>query len=715
MKICLIADLHLPYHPSAVHYDVFEWALQDLQKKQADAVIFVGDFTAGGHSESLRIFKEKICGLSVPAVVIPGNSDYRTPDTAAEVRAMTSPLLTDVNGVKILSLADGEQSIPEEAYALLDSADENTVVCTHHPFECLPEPHRSRLTKWREAHPDVPLFFAHLHLAMRREDGSYILPAADPDKNIGAPPAISYYDTDTKELRKAHYHCPVPYDFAQYLALSCRRPETDIEYAITRRIGCIELRSEALTDADALLPLIGRWREAGGHTLSLHAPDVIVNGSYNTEVWNSFVSFAKAASADRITLHVPNIPSHTATDEVLGEIAEFAARNLDDLPDTFVIGIENMHMTAKDSVENHRFGYVPEECLRYMRILREHTAKKVGIHLDTGHARNNHPFSQKYTSGAWYAEVGSEIVGYHIHQYARNAAEKLENHQPIDNWYGKYISYASFFRAWEKGQLAKAPVILEIRPAPTQEPDGGYTKTFDLLDREIPVFDLHSHTHYSFCGRDLPQDLVDTMVKNGIRLLGITDHNYGIGARKAEYERVMRELAEANAEKIRILCGIEIATIPTHYDIKDPAEIAGYDYCLLEHIDHPDSLAKDDLFGFAEKLGIRCGIAHTDMFAYCDSRGYDRREFFRKLAEHGIFWEMNVSCDSIHRYREHAYVADFVNDPEKQEIIRDAGVYISVGFDGHRREDYDGYKVAEMVKFLKHVGIRTADQLFTDK
>ena len=33
MKLCLIADLHLPCHPDAVHYGMFEWALQDLQKK----------------------------------------------------------------------------------------------------------------------------------------------------------------------------------------------------------------------------------------------------------------------------------------------------------------------------------------------------------------------------------------------------------------------------------------------------------------------------------------------------------------------------------------------------------------------------------------------------------------------------------------------------------------------------------------------------------
>lgn len=703
MKLCLIADLHLPYHPESVHYDVFDWALQDLQKKQADAVVFAGDFTANGHLDALRRFREKLDGFPLPVITIPGNSDFRTPETAAEVRAMASGKITEIGNFRILSLNDGEHRLSEETYALLETADENTVVCAHHPFDCFPEPHRSRLKKWRESHPDVPLFTAHLHRAGWQNDGSYLLPAADPDKNIGTSPAIVYYDTDTKELRQTQYYCPVPYDFAEYLGLSCRRT-ADIGYAAERRLGCIELRGELLTES--VLPLLARWRNAGGHTLSLHAPELLANGQFNTEGWRSFAEFAKIVSADRLTVHVPNVPAHTVTDGFLVEIAEFLDEILSDLPDTLVLGIENMHMTAKDTPENHRFGYLPEECLRFLAILREHTSKKTGIHLDTGHARNNAPFSQQYTSGAWYAEVGAETVGYHIHQYAPNAAGVPENHQPLGDWYGKYISYASFFRAWQNGQLAKAPVILEIRP------EDGYKVTFDLLDQAVPMFDLHSHTHYSFCGRDLPQDLVDTMVRNGVRLLGITDHNYGIGRRKAQYLREMRQLAADNAGRLRILCGIEIATIPGNFDIAEPAEIAEYDYCLLEHIDHPDSLARDDLFGFAEKLGIRCGIAHTDLFAYCDRRGYDRREFFGKLAERGIFWEMNVSYDSIHRYREHPYVADFVNDPEKQAIVRDAGMYVSVGFDGHRREDYDGAKVAEMIKFLKNAGIRTADELF---
>ena len=70
-----------------------------------------------------------------------------------------------------------------------------------------------------------------------------------------------------------------------------------------------------------------------------------------------------------------------------------------------------------------------------------------------------------------------------------------------------------------------------------------------------------------------------------------------------------------------------------------------------------------------------------------------------------------MSYDSIHHYREHQYVIDFMNDESKMDIIRNSGVYVSVGFDSHRMEDYDGYKVHTMYEFLKNKGIKTADDL----
>ncbi len=710
MKICFICDLHLPYHSSAVQYDLLDWALQDARKKQAGVIVFPGDFTANGHPDALRLFAEKIREFDLPVIVSPGNSDYRTPETSETVAAYETSPLTEIAGWNILALYDGHAAISEEVYALLDSIDDRTVVIGHHPPECLRGEHASRMTAWRTAHPTVPYFFGHLHLAAQRDDSTYLLNAADPDKAIDEMPAISYYDTDTRVLRKTYYNCPVPYDFARYIGLSCKNIDPDLTYAVGRNVPYLELRGEATrTENTILLPLLEQWRENGGKLLSLHAPAPLLEaGRFAEKKWATFIKIAQNVRADRITLHVPEISVTEATDERLMQIADFLAEKLSVLPEDFMIGIENMHMTEDESVEHHRFGYLPEECLRYVRLLREPLPNPVGMHLDVGHARNNSPFREKYTLAAWYEEVGAEINGYHIHQVGMKNGE-LENHQPIDNWYGRFISYASFFRAWDKGSLAKAPLFLEIRP------DEGYRATFDLLDNEIPVFDLHSHTHYSFCGRDLPEVLIRTMIRNGVRLLGITDHNYGIGPRKAEYERVLRSFAAGYADRIRILCGIEIATLPPLYDLTSPAEIAGYDYCLLEHIDSPDSLAKDDPFGFAKMLGIRCGIAHTDLFAYCDNRGYGRRDFFQKLAEAGIFWELNVSYDSIHLYREHAYVADFINDPEKQAIIRECGVYVSVGFDGHRHEDYDGAKVAETVKFLKNAGIRTADELFSEK
>lgn len=229
-----------------------------------------------------------------------------------------------------------------------------------------------------------------------------------------------------------------------------------------------------------------------------------------------------------------------------------------------------------------------------------------------------------------------------------------------------------------------------------------------------PVFDLHSHTHYSACGRDEPEALVETVMAAGVDLLGITDHSYGIGARKAEYRERIEGLKEAFRGRIRLLCGIEIPSLPHVFDFPgfDFHEIRDYEYCLIEHITDPDSVIGKDLFAVCEKIGIRCGIAHTDLFAYCVQYGLDMKEFFGEMSRRGIFWEMNVNYDSIHQYREHTYVKDFMELSPMRDIIRDAGVYVSVGFDSHRREDYDGARVRAMNDFLRAEGILTADQLF---
>ena len=237
------------------------------------------------------------------------------------------------------------------------------------------------------------------------------------------------------------------------------------------------------------------------------------------------------------------------------------------------------------------------------------------------------------------------------------------------------------------------------------------------------IQDLHSHTYYSFCGKDAPSAVVEAAIDGGIETFGITDHSYGIGnSRKdvdygqhktLDYQRSIGAyldhislLKEKYASKIDIKCGIEIATLNRpHLLLPEGIDISGFDFCLLESIDSPDSVCKD-LFSFAKKLNCpKVGVAHTDLMGFLDGRGIDKLEYLREMADRGIFWEINVNYDSIHKYREHSYVKEFFESEEQQDIVRRSGVRLSVGFDGHRLEDYLPERVRSACERLSELHI----------
>lgn len=221
------------------------------------------------------------------------------------------------------------------------------------------------------------------------------------------------------------------------------------------------------------------------------------------------------------------------------------------------------------------------------------------------------------------------------------------------------------------------------------------------------IEDLHAHTRYSLCGRDEPYRVVERAISGGVDILGITDHNYGIGARKAEYLNEMGELKRAYNGRIRILRGIEIATLPGKALLPGD-DVSAFDFCLIEHIDYAESLVGARIGEYAKELGIPTGIAHTDLFAFAASIMREPAEFMRSLSEAGVFWELNVNYDSIHAYREHAYVAKFISSPEQRRAAREAGICLSVGFDGHREEDYLPERVKAMNNFLADEGLKRA-------
>ncbi|MBR6781635.1 MAG: PHP domain-containing protein [Clostridia bacterium] len=242
--------------------------------------------------------------------------------------------------------------------------------------------------------------------------------------------------------------------------------------------------------------------------------------------------------------------------------------------------------------------------------------------------------------------------------------------------------------------------------------------------------DLHSHTYYSFCGKDTPEAIVEAAIAGGLDTFGITDHNYGIGHAChglfcavanmgiANYERTLRRyfdhinlIKDKYADKIRVLRGIELCTLKNeqhpNFTLPEGADISFYDYCLIENLDSPVSVTGGDLFTYAKRCGTPVvGIAHTDLFGYIARLGVDPLDYFKRMADENIFWEMNVTYDSSHNYHQHQYFLDFFENEEQQDIVRRSGVRISVGFDGHRVEDYLPERVKGYCKRLTELGIK---------
>lgn len=242
------------------------------------------------------------------------------------------------------------------------------------------------------------------------------------------------------------------------------------------------------------------------------------------------------------------------------------------------------------------------------------------------------------------------------------------------------------------------------------------------------IQDLHSHTYYSFCGIDDPRDVVEAAIAGGIELFGICDHNYGIGfgrhdvySSKAvdfgnDYGRNLRRyfdhidlIREKYADKIKLLRGIEIATIMDgRLVLPENTDVSFFDYCLIEHIDSPKSCTGGDIFEYAKKLKCPVGIAHTDLFAHAERLGITPKDYFAQMAENNIFWEMNVNYDSTHRFREHAYVQRFFENEEQQAVVKESGVRLSVGFDGHKCVEYSPERVKEYCRKIEQMGVSMA-------
>ena len=239
------------------------------------------------------------------------------------------------------------------------------------------------------------------------------------------------------------------------------------------------------------------------------------------------------------------------------------------------------------------------------------------------------------------------------------------------------------------------------------------------------IQDLHSHTYYSYCGKDSPEAVIKNAIANGIELMGISDHYYGVvmnrpgvpydsaehkvithsNALKRYFEHI-KTLAEKYTDYIEVWCGIEITAVDKGFTLlPDGVDVSMFDYCLIENFQSEGSVI-DDVLAFAARCGCkRVGLAHMDLPAYIRSKGYDTDTFLEKMKEQNVFWELNVNCDSKHHYREHPYVKDFFENRALIDAVKKSGIKMSVGFDGHRLEDYDANRVITACHRLEELSI----------
>ena len=465
MKFAVMCDMHLPECTDAVQYDYLYYAIDNIKKEGVDFLIVNGDISATGEDIAFKVLKEKLAGVKYVAVL--GNSDVRSGDRCSE--KYKSRIICADRNIYIINTAFDHISEPDKI--ALSRAEDDDIIVMHHSIEALSAESKTFMISLLES-KKILLIHAHSHGFRDYACGKSRVVCAralDPEKSIGAPPAITYFNVDGTDIAFHEKIFPISADrvlgFKNYIGMSCFDNNNSIRYAIKRKICNIELKFYDSEHEKELLALVKEWRAEGGNSLSIHMPNIslIHNGIKNVDKWKYAIEFAEKCNANALTLHPPRNTLLEVYDNK-DELSEFYLKSLCELRTDVKIGFENLHMNKNEVAGNNRgYGYIPEEILLLSEAVNKSFGyERTGVVLDVGHARNNAPYNSKFTLGMFFASVGKYITAYHIHQVIRTDG-RLHNHCAIENWFGPMISYSAFFKAWEKGQINKAPVFFEMR------------------------------------------------------------------------------------------------------------------------------------------------------------------------------------------------------------------------------------------------------------
>ncbi len=494
-SIAVLADIHLTSSRDTVQYFCWSWALEFLKKTKPDLIVLAGDVTAVGTVETARMIRDDIEKTGLPFLITLGNAEIRTPEASSEVADIfATPNHFANNECLVLTLDTSTGVISESErnslnISISDANGLNVALATHMAIPTLEQESR----EWLEgflAKANVSLFVcAHRHREEERVEGraKYVMiRGLDPEKAISEPPAIALFKLENEiwnkedivytEATACDWNALERQDFMDRLGVSFLVEGeifSDMDFAISERIPCIELRNCAANlDRKLLLAKLQLWREAGGRYLSWHMPNLVWNPEKKcldgVDSWRSSCEAIEELGVQGATVHPPYVPvgemeKGSATRE---SIAEASAELLSFAKDKGIaIALENLHMEAHEKTDIfRRFGYLPDELIGWRDEISAKMQYKIGFLLDLGHARNNGPYSSTHTLGEWFSAFGQNIGAFHIHQVA--PAEKggnKTNHAPIQSLFGPLISYGAFLCAWKRKQISHCPIFIEVR------------------------------------------------------------------------------------------------------------------------------------------------------------------------------------------------------------------------------------------------------------
>ena len=455
MKIAILADLHLPDDPPAMHENILLQALEICRTAGTDLAVVAGDMAkAGAVTAGDRLIRE-VQNLPCPVVITRGNTEEAIPGFEQKI---TFTAAYTAGNIEVFSLEAFPSAPPPSG--------KFRILAAHRPMD---------------PPPGVDLVICgHKH----RDQSTPTLEMVrglDPDKVIGGPPAVTFLQINGRQVQRTEVALPgfsiSSWSREEKHSLLCQMgvavkkdAETELRRAAELGAGKVEILHKL---RDAAAPAAKYLQTTGGE-ISIHLPDISFE---KPDAAADAVRWGLDLGATRFTVHVPKESLHTMQDAALfNRMADLYAQTLALAPQA-VFGIENMHMKAGETEFERRFGYTPQEQLQIIRAVRERLPEqKIGAVLDIGHARNNDIFYRRYSLSHWYEALRGEIVAMHLHQVTEENGE-FSNHTPITGWYQRLISLASFIRERELGGFAAAALFVECR--------GGWESTWEMFRQEL--------------------------------------------------------------------------------------------------------------------------------------------------------------------------------------------------------------------------------------